>query len=63
MKQNNVREIRGAKGMTLTALAIASDTEPALLSLVERGKRCSEKVKDRIATTLCVPVKKLFPEG
>ncbi len=62
MKTNRVREIRSAKGMTLTALAIASDTEPALVSLLERGKRCSDKVQKRISAALGVSVKRLFPE-
>ena len=63
MKENRVRTIREKMGLTLSAVAIASDTEPGLLSLVVRGKRCSPKVQQRISAALGVPVKKLFPEG
>jgi len=60
---NRVREIRLSKGEKQVDVAIRAGLEPSLLNIIEKGKRCTQQTKDKIAAALGVTVKKLFPEG
>jgi transcriptional regulator with XRE-family HTH domain len=57
----HIRQIRSARGMTMTALAIASAIPMAALSRIEQGARCSQVTAEKIAKALGIDVQELFP--
>ncbi len=57
-----IRELRKKTGKSLNSFAIEIGLEPALLSLVERGKRPCKRTANRLAAALGIKPEKLFPE-
>lgn len=49
---NGVRAKREQMEISQTELALMCGLEPSLISLIERGKRCSKPTADRIAKAL-----------
>lgn len=59
---SNLRAERMNQGLTLTALALAAQVEPSMLSLIERGKRPAKRTADKLAAVLRVNAENIWPE-
>lgn len=59
---NKVRETRIQKDMTGNALALLAGIEPGHLSLIERGKRPTQKTANKIAGALGTDGKTLWDD-
>lgn len=57
-----LRELRRKSGESMSAFALRAGIEPALLSLVERGKRPSKRNAERIASALSVKPERIWPD-
>lgn len=57
-----VRERRKQRGLSLLELALRSGVAPSTLSLVERGKRCTQETASRIAAVLNTEPRTLWPD-
>lgn len=56
-----LRKMRLRTGESMSALALRAGLEPALLSLVERGKRPCRRTADKLAAALNVEPERLWP--
>lgn len=61
-KETALRRMRRRRGMSMTALALMAGTEPAMLSLIERGKRPSRRTAERLAGALGLDPLIIWPE-
>jgi transcriptional regulator with XRE-family HTH domain len=57
-----LRELRQKTGESMSAVALRAGVEPALLSLVERGKRPCRRTAERIAAALNVKPERVWPD-
>lgn len=57
-----VRARRKEVGLSLLELALRSGVAPSTLSLVERGKRCTQDTAQRVAAILGVDPHILWPD-
>ena len=60
---NRIRELRGAKGLTLDALAERADVSRAMLSRIERGESSpTAQLMNKVCSGLGITLSTLFAE-
>lgn len=59
---NGLRERRKIAGFSLLGFALITATEPAMLSMIERGKRCTQKTAKRLAKALKTDPRSIWPD-